>query len=197
MLDVGFGAGNLGKLIKNNPSTSHWQIDGVDGWEGNCFNSDLIDGGVYRNIWHGLAQELASEQLATYKIICLLDVIEHLNADTAKWLLRTLLTFMGNDAVLFVSTPLWFYPQAQQQEGDLEEHLIGVPVTSMLALLPYMYAINPPLIGGFVYGKRSLAYVDFFQPVMDKGFSYEMGIRLLKAANVPCQPSVVYKTEIN
>jgi tRNA G46 methylase TrmB len=36
ILDIGFGAGNLWKMVKSNPVTSHWHIDGVDGWEPNC-----------------------------------------------------------------------------------------------------------------------------------------------------------------
>jgi len=196
VLDIGFGAGGLGELIKYSSNTQHWEIDGIDGWEVNCHNQDLINKKIYRNIWSGLAQELPSEILSKYKIICLLDVIEHLNIETSKWLLRMLLTFMGEDSYLFISTPLWFYPQHQNQQGDLEEHLIGVPASSMMALLPTIYAINDPLVGGFVYGKKSLAYIDFFQPTPDKNFSYEMGLNILKSLNIQPNPGIVYKTNI-
>lgn len=194
VLDIGFGTGGLGKLIRSNPDTAHWNVDGVDGWDRNCFNSELIDQKIYRNIWHGFAQELPSDIISNYKIICLLDVIEHLDVESAKWLFRTLLSCMGADSYLFVSTPLWFYPQDQQQSGDLEEHLVGVPASSMLALIPRMYAVNHPLIGGFVYGKSSLDYVDFFQPTPKKTFSYEMGMNIVRSLNIPIQPGVVYKT---
>ncbi len=194
VLDIGFGTGDLGGIIKSNDETAHWSIDGIDGWETNCQNQDLFDKKIYNNIWHGLAQELPSEVLKKYKIICLLDVMEHLNPETAKWLFRTLLANMNDDAFLFVSTPLWFYPQNQQQDGDLEEHLIGVPVSSMMALIPIMYSISNPLIGGFVFKKRSLRYVDFFQPTTDKDFSLEMGLNIVKSLNIPAQPGVVYKT---
>ncbi len=197
VLDVGFGTGGLGRLVKTNPATNHWNVDGIDGWEKNCFNKNLIEDKLYRNVWHGFAQELPSEVISKYKIICLLDVIEHLDTETAKWLFRTLLTNMGKESFLFVSTPLWFYPQDQQQEGDLEEHLIGVPVTSMMGLIPIMYSISNPLVGGFVYGKKSLDYIDFFQPTPDKKFSYEMGLNIIKCLNLSFQPGVVYKTNIN
>lgn len=197
VLDIGFGTGGLARIIKSNNETAHWNIDGIDGWEQNCINRELIEKNIYRNIWHGFAQDLSSEVISKYKIICLLDVIEHLNVETAKWLLRTLLATMGEDAHLFVSTPLWFYPQNQQQDGDLEEHLIGVPASSMLALIPEMYSINNPLVGGFVYGKRSLKYIEFFQPTTDKGFSYEMGVNIMRALNMPVQPGVIFKTKIN
>jgi len=197
VLDIGFGTGGLGRLIKSNSETSHWNVDGIDGWEVNCLNKELFEQNIYRNIWHGLAQELPSEDIKKYKIICLLDVIEHLNVETAKWLLRTLLTNMGESAFLFISTPLWFYPQNQQQDGDLEEHLIGVPASSLMALIPVMYSINNPLVGGFIYGKKSLNYIEFFQPTSDKGFSLEMGLNIMKALNMPDQPGAVFKTNIN
>lgn len=194
VLDIGFGAGELASLIKKNPETSHWVIDGIDGWEPNCYNKNLIENKFYRNIWHGFAQDLPSEIISKYKIICLLDVIEHLNVETAKWLLRTLLNSMGEDSYLFISTPLWFYPQDHLQDGDLEEHLIGVPASSMMALLPIMYSISHPLVGGFVLGKRSIKYIEFFQPTMDKDFSYEMGFNILKSIGVNGAPGIVYKT---
>jgi len=193
VLDIGFGAGELGRLLRSTDEAAHWNVDGVDGWETNCLNKELFEDRIYRNVWHGFAQELPSEFMSKYKIICLLDVIEHLNLETAKWLFRTLLTNMGEDSVLFVSTPLWFYPQGQVQEGDLEEHLIGVPASSMFALIPRLYSINHPLVGGFVYGKESLRYVEFFQPTADKNFSYEMGLSILKCFNVPWESGSIYK----
>lgn len=188
VLDIGFGAGNLGLLLKSNPDTAHWAVDGVDGFQANCHNAALIEKSVYRNIWHGLAQGIPAEQFERYTIICLLDVIEHLPADTAKQLLRDLLTNMRHDAFLFISTPLWFYPQDTMQPGDLEEHLIGVPATSMMALLPKMYSISHPLVGGFVLGKRSLGFMEFFQPTTDKDFSYQRGMEIAEAIGCHLQP---------
>jgi hypothetical protein len=195
ILDIGFGSGSLGKLIKSNPSCTAWKIDGVDGWGPNCYNKELIDSKIYANIWHGLAQELPAEQISQYNIICLLDVIEHLDKDTAVWFLRTLLTFMSDEAYLFVSTPLWFYPQDQNQIGDLEEHLIGVPITSMLALNPYKFVFAEPLIGGFILGKRSLDYIDLFLPTTNKNFDYNKGINLLKAVNLDYKCGIVYNIQ--
>lgn len=43
VLDIGFGTGSLGTMIKMNPSTQHWQVDGIDGWEANCKNIDLFE----------------------------------------------------------------------------------------------------------------------------------------------------------
>lgn len=191
ILDIGFGSGKLGTLVKSNPATAHWSVDGIDGFEANCHNPELIENKLYRNIWHGLAQELPIQWLRRYKIICLLDVVEHLPPETARGLLKDLLTHMADDAFLFVSTPLWFYPQDSKQDGDLEEHLIGVPATSMMALLPRMYSISPPLIGGFVLGKRSLAFVDFFQPTTDKSFSYEQGQLIAQAIGCLHPPGTV------
>jgi SAM-dependent methyltransferase len=194
VLDIGFGEGQLAQLIKTNPQTRHWQVDGVDGWEPNCLNAHLFGHRHYRNIWHGLAQDIPASQLKQYDIVCLLDVIEHLNIDTAKWLIRTLLSNLGENSFLFVSTPLWFFPQDQSQCGDLEEHLIGVPASAMLSLLPVVYAINHPLVGGFVYRKKSLEYVDFFQPYPHKSFTYEMGRNILTALNIDPKPGVLFRT---
>jgi 2-polyprenyl-3-methyl-5-hydroxy-6-metoxy-1,4-benzoquinol methylase len=193
VLDIGFGKGHLGEVIKGNPQTAHWSVDGVDGFEGSCNHPALFERKVYRNIWHGLAQSVPSDRFAKYDIICLLDVIEHMTAETAKWLLRTLLTSMGDHSFLFVSTPLWFYPQHSQQSGDLEEHLIGVPASSMMALVPVMYAMNHPLIGGFVLGKRSLDFIDFFQPTADKSFSYEKGLHVANAVNFQGVPGKFFR----
>lgn len=193
VLDIGFGEGQLAHVIKNNEATRHWSVDGIDGLEANCLSRALIDQKVYRNIWHGLAQEIPADVFRQYKILCLLDVIEHLNAHTARWLLHTLLSSMADDAFLFVSTPLWFYPQDHKQQGDLEEHLIGVPVTSMMALIPKLFAINHPLVGGFVYTKQSLDFIEFFQPTPDRSFSFDRGLRMLQALGMPYQPGIMYR----
>ena len=193
VLDIGFGAGKLGCLIKEKLNTSHWEIDGVDGWKANCHNADLISKKYYRNIWHCLAQDLSAEHLKSYDIICLLDVIEHLDAQTARSLIKFLFENLGEKSALFLSTPLWFYPQESVQTGDLEEHLIGIPASSMLAMLPRMYSINHPLIGGFVYGKESVDFSDFFQPSNNKNFTYEMGLRILNSVGMQYKPGVLFK----
>lgn len=193
VLDIGFGGGDLGELIRNNAETSHWAVDGIDGFLQNCHNQRLFEKKVYRNVWHGLAQSMPSDMFSGYKIICLLDVIEHLTLDTAKWLLRTLLTGMGEDSFLLISTPLWFYPQGNIQSGDLEEHLIGVPASSMMALMPHMYAVNEPLVGGFVLSKRSLDFIEFFHPTTDKNFSYERGMAVAQAIKLQCAPGFLHK----
>jgi 2-polyprenyl-3-methyl-5-hydroxy-6-metoxy-1,4-benzoquinol methylase len=193
VLDIGFGLGGLGEMVKASNETSHWHVDGIDGWEANCLNKELASKKIYRNIWHGFAQELTVETLQKYKIICLLDVIEHLDVETAKYLFRTLLTGMGNDSFLFISTPLWFMPQEAIQEDDLEEHLIGIPASSMLSLIPKMYCLGMATVGGFVYSKMSLKYIDFFQPTPNKNFTQEMGINILKSLNIPHQPGILYK----
>jgi 2-polyprenyl-3-methyl-5-hydroxy-6-metoxy-1,4-benzoquinol methylase len=193
VLDIGFGVGTLGHFIKTHADLQHWSVDGVDGWGPNCHNRALLDQNIYRNVWHGLAQELPMDQIKSYDIICLLDVIEHLPRDLARTLVKDLLESLADDALLFISTPLWFYPQDALQDGDLEEHLIGVPASSMLAMQPRMYCISHPLVGGFIYDKRSLAYADFFQPSTDKNFSYEMGVQIARAVRMEHVPGVIYK----
>jgi 2-polyprenyl-3-methyl-5-hydroxy-6-metoxy-1,4-benzoquinol methylase len=193
VLDIGFGLGNLGALIKSRNESLHWSVDGIDGDISNCENKDLFDKNYYRNIWHGLAQELSGDIFRKYDIICLLDVVEHVDVQTAKWLLRTILTNMADDALLFISTPLWFYPQESIQANDLEEHLIGVPASSMMALQPLMYAINYPLVGGFALTKKSLDFIDFFEPTSNKSFTYDKGLAIAHSIRMGLSPGVVYK----
>lgn len=193
VLDIGFGIGQLAELIKNTSETMHWHVDGIDGFKANCSNQDLINKKIYRNIWYGYVQDLEQNDIKKYRIICLLDVIEHLSAETAKWMLRTLLTFMRDDAYLFVSTPLWFMPQGQLQSDDLEEHLIGIPISSMLGLIPVCYSLGDLLVGGFVYCKSSLKYIELFQPCTNKDFSLEMGMNVVRACGVDPKPGVFYK----
>lgn len=195
VLDIGFGRGTLGALIKANPETRHWQIDGIDGFEVACYNAALFEQRHYRNIWHGYAQDLPPERLASYDVVCLLDVIEHLDAPTARALLKNLLASLRDDGLLMISTPLWFYPQHSNQAGDLEEHLIGVPASSMMALQPLAYTMGPSLVGTFVYSRRSLDYADLFHPTTDKSFSIEQGAKVAAAVGMRLQPGVVYKTE--
>jgi 2-polyprenyl-3-methyl-5-hydroxy-6-metoxy-1,4-benzoquinol methylase len=196
VLDIGFGAGSLGWLIRNNSATAHWNVDGIDGFEINCQNNDLLQQKIYRNVWHGLAQELPSDKISQYRIICLLDVIEHLDIDTAKYVLRNLLSCMADDAFLFISMPLWFYPQNTMQDGDLEEHLIGVPASSMMSLLPTHYSIVNPLVGGFVFKKRSLNFVRFFEPTSDKSFSYDQGMMVACAVGMNVDPGFLVTTNL-
>jgi 2-polyprenyl-3-methyl-5-hydroxy-6-metoxy-1,4-benzoquinol methylase len=193
VLDIGFGIGRLGRYIKEVPEIAHWAVDGVDAWEPNCNNYELFSKNIYRNIWYGLAQEIPSERMSKYKLICLLDVIEHLDIDTAKWLLRTLLTSMGEDALLLVSTPLFFQKQDHFQDEDFEEHLIGIPASSMMALIPTMYMVSIGLVGGFVFNKSSLDYISFFQPTSDKTFNQEKGLRIINSIRMESQIGVLYK----
>lgn len=177
ILDIGFGLGNLGKIVKEGKDTQHWEIDGIDGFLPTCQNRALFEKKYYRNIWHGLASQIPSAQLSSYDMICLFDVIEHLEAPQAKELLKQLLESLNDGSVLVLSTPLWFYPQDQQKEGDLEEHKIGVPASSMFSLRPTMFHINPQfLVGTFVFGKDSLKHINSFQPVTDRNFDFNAGL---------------------
>ena len=63
----------------------------------------------------------------------------------------------------------------------------------MMALIPRMYSINQPLIGGFIFGKESLPYVDFFQPTTNKSFTYEMGLNIVQATGMRYEPVVLVK----
>lgn len=193
VLDIGFGIGELARVLKTTPATAHWQVDGIDGFEKTCQNVALFGKGWYRNIWHGLAQEIPREVLASYDVLCLFDVIEHLDAPTAKELLRALLQSLGPNGRLVLSTPLWFYPQHQNNRGDLEEHLIGVPARSLMALQPKAYLVTPGvLVGNFVFGRESLAFIDQFQPTTDRGFGVRQGLEHMATLGMKAD-SVLYR----
>lgn len=185
VLDIGFGLGLLGKYIKNNEQLRHWEIDGVDGYFDTCCNRGLFAENIYRNIWHGYASELGNEFLLQYDLICLLDVIEHLDVASAKELLRSLLSSLNPDGRLYLSTPLFFYPQNHLQEGDLEEHKLGVPGSTMVALKPLLYTINlDGLCGNFIFSKKSLDYLDYFNPTGDPNFGAQEGLNNCAAAGL-------------
>ncbi|MBT8518728.1 methyltransferase domain-containing protein [Polynucleobacter paneuropaeus] len=177
VLDIGFGTGSLGHFIANNSELSQWRVDGIDGYEKACKNPTLVEKKYYRNIWWCNAENLTSDRLKKYQLICILDVIEHLQIDDAKLLLRQILSGLNEGSYLFLSTPLWFYPQGHIEAGDLEEHLIGVPASALLALKPIMYSVGPQLVGGFIFTRDSLQYIDQFEPTTDRDFTYERGIQ--------------------
>ncbi len=182
VLDIGFGRGHLGQLIRETPQTAHWAIDGIDGFQRTCSNIPLFQKKLYRNIWHGLAQDLGAARLASYDLLCLFDVIEHLEVADARKLLQTLLSSLGDNARLIVSTPLWFMPQDNDTAGDLEEHKFGVAAQSMLLLQPLMYHIDPNfLVGTFVYQKSSAGMMAHFTPTTDKAFNFSAGWKHLES----------------
>jgi len=193
VLDIGFGVGDLGTIMKSDPAVKHWEIDGIDGFFDACQNSALFNRRIYRNVWHGLAQELPKSSLQAYDVICLFDVIEHLDVESATALLRALLEALGPQSRLVLSTPLWFWPQSQQHAGDLEEHLIAVPVRCLVGLAPLMFTVNSRfLVGTFVYGQKSLDRLDFFRPITDKAYGIESGRRELAALGLPAD-DVLYR----
>lgn len=194
ILDIGFGIGDLARIVKSNPEISHWHIDGIDGFYDTCCNVELFKKGLYRNIWHGLAQEMPPDQLRRYDMICLFDVIEHLEVDAAKAFMAELLAALGENSRLIVSTPLWFWLQSQQHPGDLEEHRCCIPAQSLFMLDPVMYFINSKyLIGTFVYTRKSLERIAYFRPITDKKFDYEAGMRHLSSLSLGAHDRLYFK----
>lgn len=177
LLDIGFGEGRLAELVKGDPGMRHWQLDGVDGYWPNCCSAALLARGHYRNIWHGLADGGGKQRLREYDLVCLFDVIEHLEPEAARGLLTALLDGLAGHARLVVSTPLYFWQQASLRPGDLEEHKFGVPAASLLGLGPKMFHVHSAcLIGTFVFDRGSLRHMARFQPTTDRGFDMARGL---------------------
>ncbi len=193
VLDIGFGIGHLGSIIKSNPETVHWVVDGIDGHQTACYNKGLFDCMHYRNIYHAMAQDLTEELIREYDIICLLDVIEHMDIEFAKKTLSIIFESMKDDGFLFLSTPMFFMLQGCIEDGDLEEHKIGVSATSLMQMKPLIYSIysHDILVGGFVYGKNSLKRIDKFNPTRDIGFNLEAGYRIAISNDVIIHNDVI------
>jgi hypothetical protein len=195
LLDIGFGLGDLGRIVKGDPDTAHWQIDGIDGFLHACCNEPLFAKRWYRHVWHGLAQELPTEQLRGYDALCLFDVIEHLDPQSARGLLQHLLSSLGENSRLVISTPLWFWPQSHNHADDLEEHRIAVPSRSLLGLNPVMFHVHSRfLVGTFVFTRRSLPLIDRFVPTTDRGFGLEAGRADLLAAGLRADDKLYFVT---
>ncbi len=181
VLDIGFGTGHLGAVVKNDPRSRHWKVDAIDGFYRTCCNVPLFEARVYRNVWHGLVQELDREMLASYDLICFFDVIEHLDVELAKQVLVDILTGMKSSCKLAIGTPLWYLLQGHAEEGDLEPHLCGIPVTSFLDLKPTLYSVSPHyLVGTFILEKSSLDHIDKFRPTADRTFNEAAGRTLVE-----------------
>ena len=83
---------------------------------------------------------------------------------------------LGPNSKLVISTPLWFWPQSQQNPDDLEEHQFGVPAQSLLLMAPTAYHINSRyLVGTFVFSRSSIDHLDNFAVITDKNFDYNSG----------------------
>jgi len=174
VLDIGFGMGDLGRIIKEDSDTSHWNVDGIDAYHRTCSNTELFAKKQYRNIWHGFANDLPKDQLSSYDIICLFDVIEHLDPEPAKELLTLLLESLGPNRYLALSTPLFFWPQDQMHEGDHEEHKIAIPPKSLFVLGPIKYHINSRfLIGTFLFSQRSAVQMKYFESYTDQSIDQD------------------------
>lgn len=177
LLDIGFGLGELGRLVKTSPVSAHWHVDGVDGFFDACCNTALFDQRIYRNVWYGLAEGIPREELQRYDMLCLFDVIEHLEAAQAKALLASLLASLGEHSRLVLSTPMFFWPQAHHNPGDLEEHKIGIPALSLLSLAPKAYHISSRfLVGTFVFSRESLQHIDNFVALSTPEFNHQAGL---------------------
>jgi len=58
------------------------------------------------------------------------------------------------------------------------------------------YSIVNPLVGGFVFKKRSLNFVRFFEPTSDKSFSYDQGMIVACAVGMNVDPGFLVTTNL-
>lgn len=196
ILEIGFGSGDLGLIVKTNPELCHWHVDGIDGFLDACCNIDLFNKRLYRNIWHGLAQDLPLNVLHSYDLICLFDVIEHLDSIAAKKLLSDLLNALNPNAYLVLSTSLWLCPEAHQNPDDLTAHKTGIPAQSLLALSPVAYHIHSKyLVGTFVYSRQSIIFLNNFSPTTDPHFNFNFGLKNLHLLGIKADDILYFVTK--
>lgn len=128
VLDIGFGFGKWAFLIRDTFDVmvaqhfvkNDWKIHitGVEPFE-KCITS--IQKELYNEIIKDDIRNI-TDKLGQYDLIIMGDVIEHLERDEAKDLLKKLFEHTNN---IIVSTPLGFMPQADWAGNKYEIHRSG------------------------------------------------------------------------
>jgi hypothetical protein len=147
ILDIGKGFGKYGLLLheyvgvpgnrRPNPNLTIGEqssivIDAVE-----C-NGDYLWPHIphfYRNVFHSRVEDTYTH-LPAYDLVLLIEVLEHIPADTGKQLLSH---FYGTGASIIVTTPREFYERTAY-ESDAERHVSFWPPKEIAALqLPFDY----------------------------------------------------------
>jgi hypothetical protein len=77
VLDIGFGLGHLGTIIKSNSSTAHWEVDGIDGYQIACYNEKLFEKNFTETFgmgWHKILMLIQLKSMTLFACLMLLNI---------------------------------------------------------------------------------------------------------------------------
>lgn len=137
ILDVGFGSGVYGKLLR---AFYYQNVDGIDVYDKNICEMGLDK--IYDNIF---IENILDFDFEHYDLIIMGDVLEHLELESAKELL---LRFIDNNKCsrLIVSIP-YEYKQGELYGNSHEKHLQdGVTAEYMEKHYPYLKLIDSSIM---------------------------------------------------
>ncbi|KAF5078552.1 hypothetical protein DSECCO2_138300 [anaerobic digester metagenome] len=137
ILDVGFGSGVYGKLLR---AFYYQNIDGVDVYDKNIHEMGLNK--IYDNIF---IENIMDFHFEHYDLIIMGDVLEHIELESAKELLKG---FIEDDkcSVLIVSIP-YEYEQGELYGNPHEKHLQDeVTAEYMKKHYPYLKLIDSSIM---------------------------------------------------
>jgi SAM-dependent methyltransferase len=124
VLDVGCGFGKYGVLLREyldvwqqHLAPKSWQVKlvGIEAYE--AYRNPIHDF-VYSRVHFGEAQRVVPT-LGEFDVVLIADVIEHLEKDEARELVRECLR---HSPIVIISTPIEFYPQGEILRNPYEVH---------------------------------------------------------------------------
>lgn len=111
ILDVGAGQGKYGRLLREFPL-----VDACEVWQPYVIEHDLTS--LYREVYNCEIQTLVLQRRA-YDVTILGDVLEHLAADDAQWVVNEL-CHSGADVIVVVP---YLYEQGPEHGNHYQRHL--------------------------------------------------------------------------
>jgi len=128
VLDVGFGFGKWGFLIRDTFDVMAGQNFNKEDWKINITGVEIFDKcitSIQKKVYDKIIKKdifKAIKRLGSYDLVILGDVIEHIEKEKAHSLLNKLFEHTEN---ILVSTPLGFMPQGAWAGNENEIHKSG------------------------------------------------------------------------
>lgn len=115
ILDVGPGHGKYGLLAREYLNVKPTQLDACEADEGYLVEFGWL-ASIYDRIYSCPVEDLEADVLATYDLVLMADVIEHLDVDTARAVLDRI------PGRVVISTPRDFFQNPEHVEHPYETH---------------------------------------------------------------------------